>query len=270
LFRLEGCFTVSFRDAGAGGALVIGMFAPEFSFGATRPSGLTFRGELRTGVLKKKSRVQGGKMKKLVLLLGVIFMATTALAQANLSLPVGTALKARLENTLATFSSKPGDPFTARVTEAVMLDGKTVIPVGATVQGRVTKVSEPRRIAGKPTISIFPETVVLPNGERYMLNATLVDTNLGRGTDVNEEGQFKGSGHDGKNLAEIGAGTGGGMLTGGLIGGPAGMLIGGAVGVTATMAHWLGQHRSAMLPAGTELIMELSRPMQATTASGGQ
>ena len=45
-----------------------------------------------------------------------------------------------------------------------------------------------------------------------MLNAPLVDTSLRSGTDVNTEGQFKGAGHDGKDLTEIGMGTGGGML----------------------------------------------------------
>ena len=179
-------------------------------------------------------------------------------------------MKIKLETTLATFSNKSGDPFSGRVTEAVVMNGKTVIPIGATVQGRVTKVSEPRRIAGKPTIGIFPETVVLPNGERYMLNATVVDTSLRNGTDVNEEGQFKGKGHDGKDLTEIGMGTGGGMIVGGLAGGGKGLLIGGAIGATATVAHWLGKHRSAVLPAGTELVMELSRPMTLSAASGGQ
>ena len=112
-----------------------------------------------------------GGMKKLSVLFCSILLAAVAVAQTNISLPTGTAFKVKLENTLATFSSKEGDPFSGRVTEAVMLDGKTVIPVGATVQGRVTKVNEPRRIAGKPTIGIFPEAVILPNGERYMLNA---------------------------------------------------------------------------------------------------
>ena len=105
--------------------------------------------------------------------------------------------------------------------------------------------------------------------ERYMLNATLVDTSLRGGTDVNTEGQFKGAGHDGKDLTEIGMGTGGGMLIGGLIGGGKGLLVGGAIGATVTVAHWLGKHRSATLPSGTELVMELSRPM-ALTAEGGQ
>src|SRR5882672_11611109 len=117
-------------------------------------------------------------MKKIFAMLAVAVLAIAAGAQTNMALPAGTAFKVKLENAMSTFSSKEGDPFSGRVVDAVVLDGKTVIPVGATVQGRVTKVNEPRRIAGKPTIGILPETVVLPNGERYMLNATMVDTSL--------------------------------------------------------------------------------------------
>jgi len=208
-------------------------------------------------------------MKKLVVLATtLVLMASLAVAQT--SLPTGTAVKMKLDTTLATFSSKAGDPFSARVTEPVVLDGKTVIPVGATVEGRVTKASEPRRVAGKPTLAIFPENLVLANGERYMFNATLVDTNARHGTDVNTEGQFKGAGHDGTDLTQIGMGTGGGMLIGGLIAGAKGLVIGGAVGATATVAHWLGKHRSATLPAGTELVMELNRPMTMTSVRGGE
>jgi hypothetical protein len=207
-------------------------------------------------------------MKKTLSLTSLILFASFAWAQT--ALPTGTAVKMKLETTLATFSSKAGDPFSARVTEPVVMDGKPVIPIGTTVEGRVTKTNEPRRIAGKPTIAIFPETLVLPNGDKFMLNATLVDTNARHGTDVNTEGQFKGAGHDGKDLTEIGMGTGGGMLIGGLAGGGKGLLIGGAIGATVTVAHWLGKHRSAMLPAGTEMVMELSRPMTMTTATSGQ
>src|SRR5438128_6461212 len=98
--------------------------------------------------------------KSLAGLFCLLLMAGMALAQTNLALPAGTALKVKLENTLATFSNKSGDPFSGRVTEAVVIDGKTVIPIGTTVQGRITKITEPRRIAGKPTIGIFPENVV--------------------------------------------------------------------------------------------------------------
>src|SRR5271169_634953 len=203
-------------------------------------------------------------MKKWMLLPCLLFSAMLA-AQTSAPVPAGTALMVRLDTTLATFSNKVGDPFQAKVTQAVVINGNTVIPVGATVEGRVTKVSEPRRISGKPTIGILPEAVILPTGERYYLDATLVDTNI-HGTDVNQEGQFKGSGHDRRDTIETGAGTAGGMLVGGLIGGGPGILIGGAVGATSTTVHWLVKHRSATLPAGTELTLELNRPMTMGTA----
>jgi len=216
-------------------------------------------------------------MKNLLVWMVAGWLCGGAMAQTNVSLPAGTSLKVRLENALSTDSSKSGDTFSGRVTEAVLLDGKPVIPVGATVQGRVTQVSEPRRIAGKPTISMFPETLIMPSGDRFMLNATLVDTSLRNGTSVNDEGQFKGKGHNGTDVTQIGMGTGGGLLVGGLIGGVKGMLIGGAVGATVTVAHWLSKKNSAELPAGTELVMELSHPMDmapvampAPAANGGQ
>ena len=208
-------------------------------------------------------------MKKLFLALVATLLAIPAWPQ-NLAVPAGTAIRVSLDRTLTTFSNKPGDPFSGHVTQAVVVDGKTVIPAGATVEGKVTKVSEPRRIAGKPTIGIRPQAVVLPNGERCALDATLVDTNLRGGTDVNEEGQFKGSGHDGRDLKEVAAGTGGGMLAGGLIGGGPGILIGGAVGAGATAIHWLVRHKSAMIPSGTELVLELNRPMTVAAETSGQ
>ncbi|HKC70160.1 MAG TPA: hypothetical protein VKB60_00995, partial [Terriglobales bacterium] len=167
----------------------------------------------------------------------------------------------------ATFSNKPGDPFRGSITQPVLVNGQTALPAGTIVEGRVTKVSEPRRISGKPTIGILPEAVILPTGERYYLDATLTDTNI-PGSDVNTEGQFKGSGHDRRDTIEQGGGAAGGMLIGGLIGGPPGILIGGAVGAGSGTAHWLSKHRSAILPAGTALTLELNRPLEMTASAG--
>src|SRR5579864_721541 len=123
-------------------------------------------------------------------LVSCLFLATTIAAQTSAPVPAATALMVRLDTTLATFSNRVGDPFRGSLMQPVMLDGKTLIPAGATVEGRVTKVNEPRRISGKPTIGILPEAIILPTGERFFLDATLVDTNLGHGSDVNPEGQF--------------------------------------------------------------------------------
>ncbi len=207
-------------------------------------------------------------MKNWTVLLPVILLAAMLAAQTTQTnsaappsaVPSGTALMVRLDTTLATFSNKPGDPFQGSVTQAVVVNGQTLIPAGARVEGRVTKVSEPRRISGKPTIGILPEAVIMPTGERYFLDATLTDTNI-PGTDVTAEGQFKGTGHERRDTLEQGGGAAGGMLIGGLAGGPVGMLVGGAIGAGATTGHWLAKHRSATLPAGTQLTLELNRPM---------
>jgi hypothetical protein len=204
-------------------------------------------------------------MKKWMLLPSLL-LATMLAAQTNAPVPAGTALMVRLDTTLATFSNKVGDPFRGSITQPVVVNGQTVIPAGATVEGRVTKINEPRRISGKPTIGILPEAVIMPTGERYYLDATLTDTNI-HGTDVSSEGQFKGSSHDRRDTVEQGGGTAGGMLIGGLIGGPPGILVGGLVGAGATTGHWLAKHRSATMPAGTQLTLELNRPLTMTTTA---
>ena len=201
------------------------------------------------------------------MLLPCTLLATMLAAQTSGPVPAGTALMVRLETTLATFSNKPGDPFRGSITQPVVVNGQTALPAGTIVEGRVTKVVEPRRISGKPTIGILPEAVILPTGERYYLDATLTDTNIS-GSDVNTEGQFKGSGHDRRDTIEQGGGAAGGMLIGGLIGGPPGILIGGAVGAGSGTAHWLSKHRSAILPAGTALTLELNRPLEMTATAG--
>jgi hypothetical protein len=203
------------------------------------------------------------------LLFPCMLLATALAAQTNAPVPAGTALMVRLETTLATFSNKPGDPFRGSITQPVVVNGQTLLPAGAIVEGRVTKVTEPRRISGKPTIGILPEAVIMPTGERYYLDATLTDTNI-PGTDVNEEGQFKGSGHDRRDQLEVGGGAAGGMLVGGLVGGPVGVVVGGAIGAGSTTTHWLVKHRSATLPAGTQLTLELNRPLTMTIAAPTQ
>ena len=69
--------------------------------------------------------------------------------------------------------------------------------------------------------------------------------------------------------------TAAGAASGGMWGALVGLLflnplLGAAIGAGATTIHWLTKHHSAVLPAGTELVMELSRPMVMSSAAAGE
>ena len=176
-------------------------------------------------------------------------------------LPVGTAVRMRLETPLSTSSTSAGESFSGRITQNVKLNDKVILPVGASLQGQVIRVSEPRRIKGKPMIQLLPESVTLPNGQKYAISAAVVDTNKINGTSVDDEGRIKGPGHTDRDVMEIGAGTGVGAIVGGIAAGGKGSLIGAGIGAGGTVIHWLTKRNSASLHAGSEIIFELNRPM---------
>jgi hypothetical protein len=189
-------------------------------------------------------------------------LPTPAGVSATVStLPVGTAVRMRLETPLSTSSTNAGDRFSGRVMEDVKLNNRVILPVGASLQGRVIRVSEPRRIKGKPMIQLLPESVTLPNGQRCAINAAVVDTNKINSTSVDDEGRIKGPGHTDRDVMEIGAGTGVGAIIGAIAAGGKGSLIGAGIGAGGTIIHWLTKRNSASLPAGSEIIFELNRPM---------
>src|SRR5262252_716499 len=187
--------------------------------------------------------------------------APNNLAAKVSTLPVGTPVRMKLETPLSTGSTSKGDSFSGRITQDVKLNDKIVLPVGASLRGQVIRVSEPRRIKGKPMIQLLPESVTLPNGQKCAINAAVADTNRINGTSVDDEGRIKGPGHTDRDVLEIGAGTGAGAIVGGIAAGGKGSLIGAGIGAGGTVIHWLTKRNSASLPAGSEIIFELNRPM---------
>lgn len=186
------------------------------------------------------------------------------------ALPPGTAVYMKLETAISTRTNGPGERFAGRVTQPVTLNGRTVIPVGAALEGRILRASEPRRIRGVPTIDLHPDTVTMPDGTRMAINAVVVDTSARPAVQVNDEGEIKGRGRDGRDWKETGAGAGAGALIGGLAHGGKGMVIGAGIGATASVVRWMTRTHTAELPAGTEIIMELSRPMALSSSSAGR
>jgi len=189
------------------------------------------------------------------------------LGQNEMALPIGTAIRMKLETPLSTNATTKGDRFGGRVTQAVMLNGKTIIPVGAALEGEVYRSEEKRRITGTPTLDLNPDTVTLPDGTRYTIRANIVDTTA-KNVNVNDEGEVKGDGHSKRDWIEMGAASVVGAGIGAAFGGGKGAAIGAGIGASASVVRWLTKTRNASLPAGTELIMELSRPLQLTAMEG--
>jgi hypothetical protein len=196
----------------------------------------------------------------------MLLLATAVAAQQSASLPAGTGLRLKLQTPLSTQKSKVGDVFAGQVTEAVKVRGQTMVPVGAYVSGRVTQLSESRRIAGTPRITLLPDRIVMPDGNEFLITATVVDTAKSSGTSVDDEGKIHGSSRTGRDNAELVAGAGAGAVIGTLAAGAKGMFLGGGLGFGAVAAHWLTKRHSAELPAGTEIVLELNRPMTMNSA----
>ena len=142
----------------------------------------------------------------------------------------GTLLRARLVNKLSTASTEPGARFTAVLAEPVTKDGRVVMPVGSTVEGRVTTVHGGRRISGAAMIHLEAETVVLPDGTRYHAHLQLIDTDQARHTKVDGEGSLIRRDHPKETLAAVGLATGGGAAAGAVIGGGVGAAVGAGIG----------------------------------------
>lgn len=90
----------------------------------------------------------------------------------------GTEIHAALDTPLSSKTSKPGDRFTATVSDAVRANnGAVVIPVGARVEGEVAESEDGKTLAAlkdKIKLSLRFRDVVLPSGQTVPLTATLV------------------------------------------------------------------------------------------------
>ena len=84
-------------------------------------------------------------------------------------LGAGTAINASLVAAIDSERSKPGDPVSALVTEAVVYQRSVLIPKGSRIVGHVVRTGAD----GEESSAVFVEfdRVVLPNGQEALLNA---------------------------------------------------------------------------------------------------
>ena len=179
----------------------------------------------------------------------------------------GTLLRARLVQKLSTVSTEPGTRFKALLTEPVVKDGRVVMPVGSTIEGRVTTVHGGRRISGAAMIHLEAETIVLPDGARYHAHLQLIDTDQARHTKVDGEGSLIRRDHPKETLAAMGLATGSGAVAGAVIGGGVGAAVGAGIGAGAGTIVWLKTDRQEVVPEQALLVFSLAAAMPLTPQS---
>ncbi len=170
------------------------------------------------------------------------------LSSKPVTVPEGTVLTVRLNETISSKRNNSGDKFTGTVEEPVELDGKVVIPKGSSVGGTVTEAKPLGKIKGGATLRLVLDSVTVGNST-YDIQTSAVARSL------------KGKG---KRTAEFtGGGAGGGALIGALAGGGKGALIGGLLGGGAGFAGGaFTGNKDIVLPAETTLSFKLRQPLE--------
>ena len=175
-------------------------------------------------------------------------VVSSAPTSAN-SLPAGTTMTARLDQTLGTKSSKVGDQFTATTTQAVTAqNGQTLVPSGATVYGHVTGLHSPT-VTGEQAVIRLDFDSIAVSGRRYPFKASI--------NSVAPVGQTTGSTSATVRAATAG-GAAGAVLGAVLSGGDLDKIVaGGLLGAAAGTVISLGRGDvESVLPAGSTLTVQ--------------
>jgi hypothetical protein len=134
---------------------------------------------------------------------------------APVSVPPGTAVTVRLQTPVSSVSSRLGETFDAVLDEPLVVDGRTVVPRGAAVRGKVTMARHSGHLRHPGELGLTLVSVSV-QGKEIPLKTSYVFA--------------KGKSHKKRNLAAIGGGAGAGAVIGGIAGGGAGAAIGSAIG----------------------------------------
>ncbi len=156
----------------------------------------------------------------------------------GITVPSGTAVAVTLNDQISSETAKVGDVWTGVVKSNIVIDEKTVIPAGSTVEGTITAVKPAAK--GDRALLDLAITSLGVEGRSYAAAA---------GTEAIEAGSTRA-----RNLGAIAAGTGAGALVGGAVGGKKGAVIGGLIGAAGSGgAVAASKGYQVVLKEGTEL-----------------
>ena len=163
------------------------------------------------------------------------------------TVPEGTVLHVRLDTGVGSATSKVDEPVEGALTQALIVNGTTLAPIGSRVKGEVTSaVPSPKR--GQASLAFqFRTLAITGHDEPYTIVAGISRVAPSEKKD---------------DAITIGAPAVVGAVVGGIIGGKKGAVIGGVVGGGAGTAIVLtSTGKDISLPAGTEVTMALKAPV---------
>jgi hypothetical protein len=169
--------------------------------------------------------------------------------------PSGSTFSVSFNQQVSTRTMGVGDTFTATLSESLTDgEGRTVIPAGATVRGRVTR-ARPSGNVTRGTDLAVTFTSIRHNGQTYPIDVTV----------VGEPGvQRRSRQGAGRKAATIGGGAVVGGVAGRVLGGDRrstvrGAVVGAAAGTAVAIG---GQDIDAVIPAGSSATVRLDAPVR--------
>ena len=136
---------------------------------------------------------------------------------AGTTVPSGTSVSVSVNTQISSETAQVGDSWTGVVKDAVMVDGRTVIPAGSTVTGTVTQAASAAR-GSRASLDLAISSINV-EGHTY---------NVHGGTEAIVAGSTRA-----RNIGAVVGGAGAGALIGKAVGGGKGALIGGLLGGAA-------------------------------------
>ena len=191
----------------------------------------------------------------------------------TITIPMGTRARLVLLNTLNTSQNKLGEQFLARLEEPIKQDGRMILPQGCLFQGRIARVTAPRRLSRAGSIQLVFESVSLPEGDVQKVVASLgaVEADAKQAVKMDDEGGLKGGSQNKKRAiaaaaVAIAVGQAVDELTSAPIEAAIGAAAGGAVGpiigvATGIFFYLAAKGKDVEILEQTELEITFGRPL---------
>jgi hypothetical protein len=139
---------------------------------------------------------------------------------SQLTLPAGTWISVRVDQTVSSDHNLPGDVFTVTLAQPLVANGFVVARRGQILSGRVTEAVKAGRVKGTSRLALELTDVTLADGQNMPVQTQLV--------------QYSGGTSKGRDATAIGTATGVGAAVGAAADGGFGAGVGAAAGAAAS------------------------------------